>query len=250
MRIAHIITFLGLAGLAVAQPPTDSRVKATAALERAQVALGGLDRLLAVRTLSKTVELTRQPNGDKAQQSVVIIFPNTIRLASTVGSMAYTAFYSEKTAWIQYPWSVEGEFPKWQAVAARQDLLRQLERLVISDRDSTRNLEFIGREQVEGAEADVVQVSSEEGGKVRLWIAAVSGDPLKLEYPRIVAQGKGPMVSEYYSDFRKVGGIRSPFRIKMLEDGQPYMESVVVSLEYNKSLRAEDLARRNEPPKK
>ena len=216
------------------------------ALRRAQKAAGGLDRLLAIRDLTRTVEMVASATGSKARQTVEIIFPRTIRLTNTVETTEITAFFDGVSGWIKSPWGVDDPLPAWQRTAAQQDVGRQLESLLQSDHDSRKTVEYLGSSEAGGNMADVLSISAPGAGAIRLVIDVETGDPLRLEYHRIGPRGPGPLITDFYSDYRKVAfGLRIPFRVRTLSDGKPYMETVITSIEYNRGLRSEVLGRRD-----
>lgn len=141
----------------------------------------------------------------------------------------------------------EQEYPAWQAKAAAQDLVRQLEFLLLSDRDPERTLDSFQRTEVQGKPAESVRIVDKHVGEVKLFIDAASGEPLQLEYRRILARGQGPVVTDRFSDFRDVGGMRTPFKISSFSDGVPYMDTAVEKVEYNTGLTLADLARKDAP---
>ena len=216
------------------------------ALRRAQTAVGGLNRLLAIRDLTRTVEMVASATGSKARQTVEIIFPRTIRLTNTVETTEITAFFDGVSGWIKSPWGVDDPLPPWQRTAAQQDLARQLECVLQSDRDGRKTVEFAEFSKVGEKMADVLKISVPAGGAMRLAIDSESGDPIRLEYHRIGPQGPGPLITDFYGDYRKTPyGLRMPFQVRTLSDGKPYMETVITSIEYNRGLRSDVLGRRD-----
>jgi len=232
-------------GMPVLKPETQAaaqnRDRSLEVLRCAQQAAGGLPRLLAIRDITRAVEMVS--NGATARQTVEIILPDTIRLTNTAGAAEITAFFDGISGWIKSPWGVDNLLPPWQRTAAEQDLMRQLESLLQSDHDNRKTVEFVESAAVGDRMANVLKISTPVAGNVRLAIDAVSCDSLRLEYTRIGPRGPGPLITDFYSDYRKLpNGLRMPFRIRTLSDGKPYMETVVTSVEYNRGLRAEALS--------
>jgi hypothetical protein len=209
---------------------------------KAQDALGGLRRLQAIHDVTRKVEMVNLATKERAQATSEIIFPEVIRLTTDSPFGELVAFSDGHSAWSSSAFGVDQRLPDWQIKASRQDLFRQLETLLQSDRNPDRKLEFMERGKVEDRPADILKISSEVAGTVRLWVDAVSGDLLELEYQRVVARGSGPLVTDFFSDYRWVNKtIRVPFHIHTLSDGQPYMDTEVVGVEYNRGLKAEIL---------
>jgi len=212
------------------------------ALQRAQEAFGGLGRLQSIKDITRSLKLTDLASGAEAQETLQLLSSGAIRLEAASPLGETTSFYGGKTAWSVTEIGLDTSLPEWQLKAARQDLFRQLEFLVQSDHDPERSVEFVESDQVAGRAADVIEISSPEAGKVRLWIDSASGDVVKGEYPRIVSRGVGPRVTDFYSDYQWVDKlVRIPVKTHTLSDGQPYIDTIVVNSKYNQGLRAEDM---------
>lgn len=237
----------GRSPLLVSNTHVDQR--ALAALSRAQNAVGGLHRLQAIRDVTRVVEMVSLAADGKAQATFEIVFPNVIRLTTDSPLGKVTAFSDGKTAWAASSLGIDQALPEWQIKASRQDLFRQLESLLQSDRDPDKKVEFVEDSKVEERPANVLQISSPVAGSIRLWVDVASGDVRKIEYRRIVARGTGPVVTDFFSDYRWVDKtLRVPFYIHTVSDGQPYMDTRVLRAEYNRDLQAEILGQK--PPSK
>ena len=217
-------------------------------LHRAQEALGGLRRLQAIHDLTRKVEMVNLATKERAQATSEVIFPDVIRLTSDSPFGELIAFSDSHSAWASSGLGLDERLPEWQIKASRQDLFRQLETLLQSDRNPDRKVELTERGKVEDRPADILKISSSAAGTIRLWVDAVSGDLLELEYQRVVAGGSGPLVTDFFSDYRWVNKtIRIPFHIHTLSDGQPYMDTEVVRVEYNRGLKSETLSQKPAP---
>ncbi len=231
-----------------AVPTPDVDPQAMAAFSRAQKAVGGLHRLHAIHDVTRVVEMLNLAADGRAKATFQIVFPNVIRLTTDSPLGEITAFSDGKTAWASSAFGSDDHLPEWQIKAARQDLFRQVESLLQSDRDPDKKIEFVEHSQIESRPAGVLQISSAVTGTIRIWIDDASGDLLQVEYRRIVANGSGPRVTDFFSDYRWVNKtLRVPFHIHTLSDGQPYMDTQVLRAEYNHGLQAEVLGRKPSP---
>ncbi len=218
---------------------------AIAVLHKAQHALGGAERLRAIHDVTREVEMVNLATKETARSTSQIIFPDVIRLSSDSPFGQIIAFCDGQTAWESSPLGIDNRLPNWQIKASRQDLYRQLESLLLSDQDPDRKVEAAERGKVNGWPADSLKISSASAGTVRIWVDAGSGDLLEMEYQRVVAKGEGPLIDEFYSDYRWVNKtVRVPFHIHTLSDGEPYMDTEIVRAEYNKGLKADVLAQK------
>ena len=178
-----------------------------------------------------------------------IITPGAIHLMSEMApGMKITAFFDGTRSWATSPWGSDDPLPAWQAKAAAQDLVRQLELLLLSDRVPERTVDSFERTDLQGKPAESIRIVDKSVGEMKLWVDAATGAPLQLEYRRIVAQGQGPVVIDRFSDIRDVGGLKTPFRISTVADGVPYMDTTVAKVEYNTGLTLADLAKKDEKP--
>jgi len=215
-------------------------------LKHAQQAAGGLDRLLAVKDLTRHMNMVEIASGSKASETVDVIFPNMIRLTQHFDNKEVSAYFDGIAGWIKSPWGSDDVIPTWQRDAAGQELMRQLELLLQSDRNSQNKIEYVKATRIGDKQADVLDISSPAGGKIRVSIDSASGDVLALEYPRIGPRGPVATVTDFYSDYRKLSnGVRMPFKIHTLADGAPYMDTEVSNVTYNQGLRASVLSRKD-----
>jgi len=181
--------------------------------------------------------------GSKASETVEVILPRTIRLTERSGEVEMIAFFDGIGGWIKSPWGADNLLPSWQRDAAQQELMRQLERLLLSDHDKQTTVEYVKSEEVSGRRADVLEIPSPTGGKLRLTTDSTSGDVLTLECPRIGPRGIVATVTDFYGDYRRTpNGLRVPFKIQGISDGRPYMQTVITEVEYNQGLRANVLS--------
>jgi len=217
-------------------------------LRKAQKAFGGVHRLQAIRDITREVEMVNLATKERARATSQIVFPNIIRLTTNSPFGELVAFSDGQAAWAASALGFDDKLPEWQIKASRQDVFRQLEFLLQSDRDPDRKVEFQEHGQVDSRPADILKISSGTADTIRLWIDGASGDVLEMEYQRIVARGAGPLVTDFFSDYRWVNKtIRVPFRIHTLSDGQPYMDTELVRAEYNTGLKSEVLNQKPTP---
>lgn len=232
----------------VSETHVRSDQRAAAVLQKAQNALGGPRHLQAIHDVTREVEMVNLITKEHARSTSQIIFPNMIRLTTNGPLGELVAFSDGESGWAFSAMGFDDRLPDWQIKASRQDSFRQFETLLQSERNPDRKVEFVERGKVGDRAADILKISSGMAGSVRVWIDTVSGDLLELEYQRIVARGAGPLVTDFFTDYRWVNKtIRIPFRIHTLSDGQPYMDTELVRAEYNTGLRSEVLTQKPAP---
>jgi hypothetical protein len=212
--------------------------EAHVALERAQKSAGGAERLAAIRDITRTLELTDGASASKADRTLQIVPPSIILQRDLLaGAMGIQAFFDGESGVIRSQWGLDA-LPDWQLAAARQDVFRQLETLLLSDRMPSRTVSFVDRQKLDKGDADVVEIAEGEQMKVRLWIDAGSGELRKMSYPQMTTRGEGPPREDLYDDPVEFDGVRLPSRITTVQQGAPVMEILVKNVRYNTGLDA------------
>jgi hypothetical protein len=211
-----------------------SQDRGKALLERAAQAMGGADKLAAVKDSTETLEIALNPNagdGLRMKQINRYLPPSTFRQEQEVGPVGkITAFTDGKTGWIVTPQGVQnmsGDVLR----QARGEVFRQLETLVLSDHDASR--------AVSALDDHSVQISSSDGQTVKLEFDPATGLPSKETYRDAPAE-----VVETFSDWRDAGGVKMPYKILMEQNGRKLGDVTVSEYRLNTGLKAEDLSKR------
>jgi hypothetical protein len=205
-----------------------SQGKGTALLVRAQQAMGGADKLAAVKDSTQTLELTLDPaaGGMKMKQTNRFLAPNIFRQEQEIPPIGKViAFTDGKTGWMATP---QGVLPMNGDVLkqAQGELFRQLESLVLSNNAN--------------AVADnAVQIAAPDGQIVKLDFDPSTGLPVSVSY----RQGPSEVV-ESFADWREAGGIKMPFKLTLQQDGRKLGEATVSGYQFNAGLKEEDLSKK------
>ena len=205
-----------------------SQTKGTALLVRAQQAMGGADKLAAVKDSTQTLELTLDPaaGGMKMKQTNRFLAPNIFRQEQEIPPIGKViAFTDGKTGWMATP---QGVLPMNGDVLrqAQGELFRQLESLVLSNNAN--------------AVADnAVQIAAPDGQIVKLDFDPATGLPVSVSY----RQGPSEVV-ESFADWREAGGIKMPFKLTLQQDGRKLGEATVSGYQFNTGLKEEDLSKK------
>ncbi len=227
-----------------AKADTQSIAAGRAALQRAQKAAGGADKLAGLKdvSLSASAQLTGPMGSMAIKQRTQIIFPSVLRQENELPFGKIVVYFDGKGGWMSSP---QGQMalPGPQLQQVRGEVFRLSETLLLSDRDSSRTITLVKKEKVGDGEAEVVEISSPEGQSVQLYIDGASGQLLKKQYRGDAMLGPASQVEELYEDFRDVGGLRVPFKTTVLQDGKKFAETQFTEFQYNTGLKTEDLAK-------
>ncbi|HZL57233.1 MAG TPA: insulinase family protein, partial [Bryobacteraceae bacterium] len=203
-------------------------------LARAREAMGGVEKLSAVRdlTLSSTVQLDQAAGGIKATQTTQWLTPSYFRQENVLPFGKITTYSDGKTGWAATPQGVV-PVPDAQMKQVRFETFRMWPTLMLSDRDADRVVTAAGNGKVE--------ISDKDGHSVLLSFDSQTGLPESETY---AAPGSAGDVIEAYSDWRDEGGIKLPHRITLIQDGHHYADVTVSGVTVNQHLTAEQLSKK------
>jgi zinc protease len=221
----------------VAKSDPVSMEKGKALLQRAQAALGGADRLAAVKDTTGTSEVTVQsPDGPmKITQTNRWIAPSYFRQDVTLPFGKMSTYYDGKSGWISSP---QGSGPMAPPVLkqAGSEMWRNFFVLILSDRDPARKVNYAGD--------GVVQISDGEGNAVSLQIDEKTGLPVKETFTSAGPGGAPSQVEERFEDWTEAGGIKVPKKVTVNRGGSKFADSNNVDLKINTGLKVEDISRK------
>jgi hypothetical protein len=214
-----------------------------AALERAQKAIGGAERLAAVKDVvyAANSQLTGPMGNLAVKQTVKVILPGALREENELPFGKISVYTDGKTGWMQTPQG-QAPIPGPQLQQARDELFRMNETLLLSDRDASRRVNFARKDKVGDRAADVIEIAG-GGTQVLVYIDAASGQMLKKEYLGQAMAGAPAKVEEFYDDFREVSGVRVPFKTIIHQNGNKFAETQITEFQYNTGLKADELAK-------
>lgn len=225
-------------------PPPDaaSLAKGKELLQRVQQALGGAEKLAAVKDLQSHADLEVLSTGApmKVKQTNSFIAPSTVRQDNELPFLKQSVYSDGASGWLAGMQGVQNLTPP-VLKQIRGEAFRQLPGLAMSDRDANRTVNYVGD--------GVIEISSKDGESVRLSVDEQTGLPAKLAYQQSAAEG-GSAVEEVFSDWRDVNGIRLPFQWTVMQSGKKFAGVTVQDYKINSGLTPEALAKKpvNTPP--
>jgi hypothetical protein len=206
-------------------------------LQRAQRAMGGAEKLAAVKGAMHKTEIAFEPaaGGFKMKQTSLFVAPDRIRYEQEYPSEK-AIFYSDgKAGWMSTPQGVQ-PMPADVLRAAKGVIFRQTATLLLSDRDASRLVKAIGD--------NVVEISTTDGLSVRLEFDPATGLLARQLYTETSANGSPSERVEELSDWRDVGGVKMYFKGVLRENGAKMLELIVSEWKINSGLTAEQLSRK------
>jgi hypothetical protein len=206
-------------------------------LQRAQRAMGGAEKLAAVKDAMHNTDIALEPaaGGFKMKQTSLFIAPDRIRYEQEYPD-GKAIFYSDgKAGWMS---TTQGEQPMPAVVLrlAQGVTFRQTATLLLSDRDASRSVKAIGD--------NAVEISTTDGLSVRLEFDPATGLLARQIYTEMSANGSPSERVEELSDWRDVGGVKMYFKGALRENGAKMLELIVSEWKINSGLTAEQLSRK------
>jgi zinc protease len=219
------------------QADADSLARGRRLLVRVQQAVGGADRLAAIKDSTEISQFTLSSDagGMKATETDRWLGPDHFRQESQLPEGRITVFYDPGLAWITTPQGA-GLLAGAQLKQVQSDLFRVYWRLLLSDRDPSR--------VVNAVDGSTLEISGKSGELVRVVVDPETGLPNQVLYENPAISGPAVPVQETWADFRDVAGVKVPFAITIVQGGRKFADVVVNEVKVNQGLKLEELQRR------
>lgn len=206
-------------------------------LQRAQRAMGGAEKLAAVKDVIHKMEVALEPaaGGFKMKQVSLYVAPNHIRQEQEMPFGKIAVYSDGKSGWLATPQGVQ-PIPADVLKQAKGVMFRQPSTLMLSDRDVSRSVNAVGD--------NAVEISTADGQSVLIKFDSATGLPVRQVYTEPSANGGSRERAEIFSDWRDVGGIKMPYKAVQQENGAKMLEVTVWEYRVNSGITAEELSKR------
>jgi zinc protease len=180
-------------------------------LDRAVEAMGGLEKLRAVRTVTaRQIVTTPGPSGPvDAEATSYIAYPNQFRVETRIPDGLLISAFDGSTAWTRDPQATR-EAPEPMAAEARSNLQRDVIRLLIGAEDGTLRVRALqdGRNE-QGRNVRTIELSSATMSPI---VLSIDAETMRVTKEAFAAgPGGQALVEESFSDYRAVDGVQMPF---------------------------------------
>jgi zinc protease len=211
--------------------------KAKQLMARVQQAVGGADKLAAVKDMVEVAEFHVDPSmgGATMRRMDRWLAPADFREDTTLPFGTVSIYGDGKTGWMSSPQGL-APLPPGQFKPVQDKLLRLYFPMLLSDRLPGRTVTWIA----EGT----LEISDGQGSTVRLFVDEKTGMPAKLEYSSPGMNGSSSTIDETYDAFEEVDGIKLPKHLTIVQNGHKYADVVIESVKLNTGLKSEDLSKK------
>jgi hypothetical protein len=217
--------------LGPATAETASRGKAL--LKGARQAIGGA-ALDSVKDYTTVMDMAMStPQGDvtlKMEATSNLSGKLIMKMTTPMGEM--TQGYDGQTMWMRTPQGVRdvGGPGKGEVEGG---FFRDTIALLRNVDNPAYTVQSLGPAEVEGQKAEAVAVSDEARKlQVKLWIDPKTNLPVKKGYSAAMMGAPGD-IEEFYSDYRDVGGLKLPHKIRLTRNGQKFGEQTITEIRIN-----------------
>ncbi|MGH9669286.1 MAG: M16 family metallopeptidase [Terriglobales bacterium] len=203
-----------------AKKATESNPEGIALIAKVVEALGGAEKVKAVKSVStKATAVRKTPMGEiPIEAETVTIFPDSVyqKVKTPMGEML--TVFSPASSYMGMGGQT-GDMPS----ALKDDATKQLKRSLLYVAQHAADPKFIfvanGTEKIGDVEAKVVEINA-DGAETRWWVDPQSGKVLRTAF-QTTARGGPALQLQDNSDWRTVDGISLPFKQAVSQDGQP-----------------------------
>lgn len=202
-------------------------------MARAQEASGGAEKVAALKDATRVAAFDMGPLAGGVQQVLTErwLAPNQFR--EDPAGMQYSVFTNGETGWAGDGVRSNGlGGPMLEQV--RGELFKWYPRLLLGEAVPGRTIFAV----TDGA------VEIREGRQSQQVVFDAAGLPSEILHDTTGNDGLPITIEEVLEDFRLVGGVKMPFRVRILHNGQPAGVVTVRDLKVNSGLTVEDLMKR------
>ena len=214
----------------------DSLVRGKLILQRAQLAMGGADRLASVKDATHAMEVALEPaaGGFRMNQTSLFVAPDQIRQEQEMPIGKITIYSDGKSGWLATPQGVQAMSADMLKLA-KGVVFRQPSTLMLSDRDASRRVKAVGD--------NAVEISTADGQIVLVEFDPATGLPARQLYAEPGPKGARER-AETFSDWRDVDGIKMPWKAVQQENGAKLLEVTVSEYRINSGITPQELGKK------
>ncbi len=214
-----------------------SQARARELVAKARDAVGGAQKLEAIQDYLARTELSLAgANGYRAQVVDRWVSPGTYRQDQQMPFGKITVYWDEKSGWIAPPQGGVFPVPPQIGKQASGEVFRFFFRLLLSDRDPDRTMNYLGD--------GIVEISDKKGNTVELHIDEATGLPRRQIFGSFGGGGAPMVVEESFLEWKEIDGLKTPWRTRVDHGGRPFAEVVMQECKFNSGMKIEELKKR------
>jgi outer membrane lipoprotein-sorting protein len=191
-------------------------------------ARGGLDKLKSVQSMKATATMAMGP-GMEAPGVLIQKRGNLARLEFTIQGLTAVQAYDGKNAWQVMPFTGKKDPELMSADEAKEvEEMADIDGPMVDYKSKGNQVEFLGKEKVEGTDVYKLKVSLKNGDVQTVYIDADSFLEIKEETKRMV-RGSEQVFESSIGDYKDVNGIIFPFAEESGVKGSEQKEKLTIT---------------------
>jgi len=205
-------------------------------------AIGGKDKLKAVQSRRITGKMV-MGQGMEAPFTLEMARPNKMRMEFTIQGMTGVQAFDGKSGWAVMPFMGKTE-PEAMPAEETTRMAEQadIDGLLVDYKEKGRQVEYVGKEDLEGTPVHKLKVTQKSGDVVYVYIDAEQFMQLK-EAGKTKIRGQEVESETTFGDFKTVDGLVFPHSIEQKAQGMPSGMTMTISkVEINPGLAASRFA--------
>lgn len=211
-------------------PTAETLARGKEILAQAAVAMGGHESLAEVTQITENTTLTMTMMGQSipGKMTRYAQYPGKSRSeVQVMGQKLVQVFDGESNSGFKTMGPTSQPMDDGDLRDARDEMARDL-LLCVRDAE-TYAPQWIGEAEVNGVQADVVLMSPPGLSKFKLFVDRASHRVVKQEYRGKDYQGAPVREEAFMEDYRKVGALMLPHKLRVLQGGEPTFSFETVS---------------------
>ncbi|OHB61116.1 MAG: hypothetical protein A2167_08100 [Planctomycetes bacterium RBG_13_46_10] len=202
-------------------------------LAKAVTACGGAEAFAAINNYVIKGDITMTtPQGDMQVPVITtFILPDKLQQVLDLPMGQLKQVVSQGEVWMVTPQG-SMDVPESQRKEMKARLFRDFVNLLRMSDSKELSVQYLGKEQAAGAEAEIISVTDANDNTVKLFLDAKTFIPLKQAYKGMTMAGPGEL-EEIYSDVRDISGIKVPFSTLVNANGSKQGELKVSDAKFN-----------------
>lgn len=205
-------------------------------LAKHYTAMGGLDKIKAVNSVSMTSKMVMGGGQMEAPLNVKMKRPHMMRSDVTLQGKVFVRATDGTTAWQINPFA-GGDEPQ-KLGGAEADQLNDgadIDGTLVDYKSRGITVELIGKEDVEGSPAYKLKVTR-NGGRIETnWLDAATFLAIKNS-TKITQMGQEMEVESFPGNYKKVDGVMMPYSLDQKVNGRSMLQMTVEKVETNLAL--------------
>lgn len=182
-------------------------------------ARGGAEKLRAVQAMKLTGTLTA--GGMTFPVTILAARPNLTRQETRVEGQTVIQAFDGERAWVVNPMAGSAEPQEIPGPPAQRTKMQgDFDGPLVDYRQKGHRIELVGPDTVQGVAAMQLRLTRKDGVVQQIWLDATTGLEVKSA-AEIVQGGQTIRIETLPSDYRTVNGLKVPFVIQTIVNGQP-----------------------------